>query len=139
MIQYNKDNRGFEGSATANITIDVLCSMMTESTNGNPIERLAKVNLFMLESYNQECLDYNYQKMIQEMSQTSWASSAGVGGRQWTYQTCTEFGWYQSSSQPGHPFTDMFNVTFFENQCKDIFGVNFDLDLLNRGIGNVQF
>ena len=28
-------------------------------------------------------------------------SEAGAGGRQWIYQTCTEFGWYQSSNQLG--------------------------------------
>ena len=45
-----------------------------------------------------------------------------------------EFGWYQSSDQPGHPFTDMFNVTFSEKQCQDIFGLKFDLKLLEKGI-----
>ena len=24
-----------------------------------------------------------------------------TGNRQWLYQTCTQFGWYQSSDQPG--------------------------------------
>ena len=35
----------------------------------------------------------------------------------------------------------MFNVTFFENQCKDIFGPKFDLNLLNKGIerSNVMY
>ena len=27
--------------------------------------------------------------------------------RQWMYQTCTEFGWYQSSNQPGKYFVDL--------------------------------
>ena len=49
-------------------------------------------------------------------------------------QTCTEFGWYQSSNQPGHPFTDLFNVTFSEKQCQDIFGLKFDLNLLEKGV-----
>ncbi len=82
----------------------------------------------------EKCLDYSYKKMVDEMRQTTWTSEAGVGGRQWTYQTCTEFGWYQSSSQPGHPYTDMFNVSFFEKQCSDIYGSRYNLDLLNKGI-----
>ena len=28
--------------------------------------------------------------------------------RPWFYQTCTEFGWYQSSSQKSHPFGSTF-------------------------------
>ena len=133
IIQYNKDNRGFEGVTTSNITITKLCSIMTDG-KGTPIEKLAKVNSFMLEATGQKCLDYSYDQMIQEMSSTNWKSSAGAGGRQWTYQTCTEFGWYQSSDQPGHPFSNLFNVTFSEKQCQDIFGPKFNLELLERGI-----
>ena len=74
----------------------------------SPIEKLAKVNQFLLEAYDQKCLDYSYEKMIQEMSETSWDSAAGVGGRQWIYQTCTEFGWYQSSNQVNIIITTFF-------------------------------
>ena len=104
MIQYNKDNRGFEGISTANITINDLCDIMTTGKK-SPIEKLAKVNQFLLEAYDQKCLDYSYEKMIQEMAETSWDSAAGVGGRQWIYQTCTEFGWYQSSNQVIYKFS----------------------------------
>ena len=77
----------------------------------SPIEKLAKVNQFLLEAYDQKCLDYSYEKMIQEMSETSWDSAAGVGGRQWIYQTCTEFGWYQSSNQVNIIITTFFLFT----------------------------
>ena len=36
----------------------------------------------------------------------------GIYYRQWIYQTCTEFGWYQSSDQPGHPYGTKFPVDF---------------------------
>lgn len=42
------------------------------------------------------------------------------------YQTCNEFGWYQSSNQKDHPFTDYYPLQFFEQQCIDIFGPKFD-------------
>ena len=38
--------------------------------------------------------------------------SDGVGFRQWIYQTCTEFGWYQSSDQPDHPYGTKFPLEF---------------------------
>ena len=85
IIQYNKDNRN---GATSNITIDTLCDIMI-SAKGSPVEKLAEVNNFLLDATNEECLDYSYDKMIEEMSEINWDSEAGVGGRQWTYQTCT--------------------------------------------------
>ena len=116
IIQYNKDNREFEGVVTSNITLTQLCDTMLKEHNGTPIEKLAKVNDFMLSATNQNCLDYSYDAMIGEMTNTHWDSAAGVGGRQWTYQTCTEFGWYQSSNQPGHPFSSLFDASFFSRQ-----------------------
>lgn len=40
------------------------------------------------------------------------------------YQTCTEFGFYQTSSQDDEDniFGKHFPVDFFIQQCKDIFG-----------------
>merc|ERR1712172_223130 len=130
IIQYNKDNRPGQ---TANITINTLCDIMITS-KGSPVEKMAEVNNFLLQATNEECLDYSYETMIQELSEVSWDSEAGEGGRQWTYQTCTEFGWYQSSDVPDAPWGDIIPVDFFENMCKDIFGPKFTLELLNKGI-----
>ena len=52
--------------------------------------------------------------------------SSFVLGRQWTYQTCTEFGFFQSSDYPNQPFGDYFSVDFFVKQCVDIFGEKFN-------------
>ena len=54
--------------------------------------------------------------------------------RQWTYQTCTEFGWYQSSSQNCTPFTNLFPLSFFEQQCVDIFGPKFNAASIQNSI-----
>ena len=71
---------------------------------------------------------------VTSLQQSSWDSEGAAGGRQWTYQTCTEFGWYQSSDVPDSSWGDIIPVSFFENMCKDIFGPKFTLDLLNKGI-----
>lgn len=44
----------------------------------------------------QSCLDVSYADAIAQLRDTS-AASAGVGIRQWVYQTCTEFGYFQTS------------------------------------------
>ena len=56
------------------------------TAKGSPVEKMAEVNNFLLQATNEECLDYSYETMIQELSEVNWDSEAGVGGRQWTYQ-----------------------------------------------------
>ena len=56
------------------------------TAKGSPVEKMAEVNNFLLQATNEECLDYSYETMIQELSEVSWDSEAGEGGRQWTYQ-----------------------------------------------------
>lgn len=137
VVQYNKDNREFEGAVGTNLTIELLCSMMT-STDKTPVENYAAVNQLLLKTYSQQCLDYNYKSMISELQGTSWSSSASEGGRQWTYQTCTEFGWYQSSDLQLQPFGHMFPVNFSIQQCTDIFGSQFTQRLITEGINRTN-
>lgn len=45
---------------------------------------------------NENCMDIAYSDMISQLKNvTSWGES-GVGERQWTYQTCAEFGYFQT-------------------------------------------
>ena len=57
-----------------------------------------------------ECLDYTYQSFLDYLGHTEYGATGGF--RQWIYQTCTEFGWYQSSDQPGHPYGSKFPLEF---------------------------
>lgn len=41
------------------------------------------------------------------------------------YQTCTEFGFFQTSTAQANVFSDSFPVNFFVQQCIDIFGPKF--------------
>lgn len=81
IVQYNKDNRiGLRGKGP-DITIDTLCEVMTNQTIGPPVDRLAVVNGLILNATEQKCLDYKYETMIQEMTNTSWASKQAEGGK----------------------------------------------------------
>lgn len=117
VVQYNKDNRD-----NNNVSIDDLCDLMTNQTIGPPVTRLAAVNRMLLKENKQTCLDYKYDKMVEEVKNTSWESEVAGGARQWTYQTCTEFGFYQTSNSPDSVFGDKFNSDFFVRQCADIYG-----------------
>ena len=44
-------------------------------------------------------------------------------GRQWTWQVCTEFGWFQVANKD-HPMrSTLINPTYWLNQCKYIFNL----------------
>lgn len=77
VVQYNKDNRDFKGS---NITMDILCDVMTNSTLGSPLVRYAAVSNILLESTGDKCLDFKYDKLLKDMRSTNWNSSASAGG-----------------------------------------------------------
>ena len=108
--------------------------MMVDPSKGSAVERLAAVNDLSLEMAGEQCLEHSYAAQILELQHTSWNSPAAEGGRQWTYQTCTEFGWYQSSDIPKQPWGRILPVKFFEKMCGDIFGPKFNIALLERGI-----
>lgn len=74
VVQYNKDN-----SPHARITIDQVCDVMDNQTIGAQIDRLAAVNDLLLKDGNQTCLDYKYDKLCNEMKNTSWSSDMAKG------------------------------------------------------------
>lgn len=50
------------------------------------------------------------------------------------YQTCTEFGFYQTSDSSDHPFGNYFPLKYFTQQCEDIFGKKFNQKFIQNGI-----
>ncbi|XP_040063933.1 putative serine protease K12H4.7 [Ixodes scapularis] len=134
IVQYNKDAREFEGG-NGSITIDTLCDKMTDPHDQlSPLEKFAAVNSLLLNATGQKCLDYDYDTFINSMREIEFNSTQGAGGRQWTYQTCVEFGYFQSSDLRNQPFGSLFPVEFFVQQCRDIFGAHFDEALLQRAV-----
>ncbi|CAG9854740.1 unnamed protein product [Phyllotreta striolata] len=132
VVQYNHDNR--ESNLKLNLTVEKLCDVMTNKDLGIEVDRLAAVNNLLLNGSNETCLDYKYDKMISEMRNVSWDAEASEGGRQWTYQTCTEFGFFQTSSYKPQIFGDGFQLDFFISMCEDIFGKGYDRKFLDKAI-----
>lgn len=42
--------------------------------------------------------------------------------RQWWYQTCTEFGWYQITDNSNPAFGNRIPLEYFLNLCKEVYG-----------------
>ncbi|XP_015607074.1 putative serine protease K12H4.7 [Cephus cinctus] len=132
VVQYNKDNRN--SSKTSNITIDTICDILTNETIGVPVDRLAEMNNLIMKANGDKCLDFSYIKMIKELRNVTWNNEAAEGGRQWMYQTCTEFGFFQTSTARPNLFSETFPVEFFIQQCTDIFGPRYNINLLEAAV-----
>ncbi|KAK3781561.1 hypothetical protein RRG08_054900 [Elysia crispata] len=129
VVQYNKIIPG-------TTTIHDVCTIMTDQSVGGELERYAKVN----SNPSGSCLDYSYKEMIEEIKNINWTTAA-FGYRQWVYQTCTEFGYYQSSDSESQPFGHEFPIQFSTQQCADIFGSQFTSQFISGAIdaSNVNY
>jgi hypothetical protein len=121
-VQYNKDNRmvcfnyfyyllaqylyfdSFLKGGNNNLTIDLLCDAMLDQNVKDPLQKYINVNDIMLSLEKEKCLDASYDSFIKQMQSVNWNESAAEGGRQWTYQTCIEFGFFQSTDSNAQPF-----------------------------------
>ncbi|XP_072930540.1 putative serine protease K12H4.7 isoform X2 [Epargyreus clarus] len=130
VVQYNEDNRISVEEKYRNITINTVCDMLTVP-NFPPSSKLASFTNLMLERSKQECLDYSYDNMIEQLQSTTWTLD---GGRQWFYQTCTEFGFYQTSSGETEIFGNEFDLEYFVKQCQDVFGPKFDKTFIEANV-----
>ena len=51
---------------------------------------------------------------------SSYSCQCCFSGRQWMYQTCTEFGFYQTSDSDKQPFGDLFPLKYVHD-CFTVF------------------
>ncbi|GAB0098734.1 putative serine protease K12H4.7 [Sergentomyia squamirostris] len=77
------------------------------------------------------CWSPDYDGFVEYYSQTSWTSGAANVMRQWLFQTCNEYGWYQTSGSPNQPFGSSFPVDFFYQWCTDIYDESFYNDSIS--------
>merc|ERR1711887_70967 len=116
------------------------CAIMTDESMGEPILRLAAVNDVMLSMGQDECLDHSYASYLSQLTNTTFGVS-GVGRRQWTWQTCAEFGWYQTTNQESGVYGHTLPLDFFEQWCQDAFGDQFTHEMMEKSVAasNIEY
>uniref|UniRef100_A0A1B0GB71 Prolylcarboxypeptidase n=1 Tax=Glossina morsitans morsitans TaxID=37546 RepID=A0A1B0GB71_GLOMM len=67
------------------------------------------------------CNDLTYNAFLTSLKETAYNGAM----RQWMYQTCNEFGWYQTSSSKEQPFGSKFPLPFYTTLCADAYSSNF--------------
>jgi serine protease 16 len=101
--------------------ISSCCGVMLNSALGAPLDRLASLANIV---HGGTCISANYELLVKALQDTS---LAGGEYRAWLYQTCTEFGFYQTCDPDSQCIftTDPWlnTVGWQESLCQAAFGI----------------
>jgi len=101
-----------------------------------------------------DCIDAKFESDVTLHRNITWGSDATRSSmRQWFFQTCNEFGWYETSGSRFQPFGSSFPVDKFHRWCRDVYGDMFTAEFiqvnaerknvlyggLNPNVNNVYF
>ncbi|XP_054156711.1 putative serine protease K12H4.7 [Oppia nitens] len=113
--------------------IDMVCAVMTNTKDGStPIQRFTKV---LTQFSKAKCLDNDYNQFIDDIRQTSKTAPMNqIGYRQWLWQTCTEFGYFQTTDHTDSPFGNQVSIDFYVKRCADMYGKQFTGQFIRKGI-----
>eukprot|EP01119_Soliformovum_irregulare_P015225 TRINITY_DN4257_c0_g1_i2.p1 TRINITY_DN4257_c0_g1~~TRINITY_DN4257_c0_g1_i2.p1 ORF type:complete len:206 (-),score=52.49 TRINITY_DN4257_c0_g1_i2:55-672(-) len=100
------------------ITIETLCNIM----NNNSMDPLTAYAATSALYTNGECLDASYEDMMAGLQNLT-QPPTGVADRSWTYQTCAEFGFFQTTDSRAQPFGSLVPLSFYTEQCQTLFGM----------------
>ncbi|XP_022216374.1 putative serine protease K12H4.7 [Drosophila obscura] len=84
------------------------------------------------------CIDATYSSTVEYYL---WAVNNFDAGRPWYYQTCNEYGWYQTSGSRNQPFGTKFPTALYTTLCADVFSSQFSNEQINNNAAqtNVDF
>lgn len=109
--------------------IAALCNIMTAAHLGSPLQRLAHIV-----SQPDVCIE-NYNSFIEKHRNISWdASTAQDIVRQWFHQTCTEYGYYQTTNTNKSIFGTLFPLNFYIDMCIDLYGDYSNDNIINSRV-----
>ncbi|XP_047450601.1 thymus-specific serine protease [Mugil cephalus] len=119
-VQYNEEG--------VLMPIKELCGVMTNTSEEfeeevDAYKRLVKVSQIYRSTSTESCLDVSHEKAIKDLMDTS-VQSGRRAERQWTYQTCTEFGFYETCEDATCPFSGMLTLQTQTELCAMLFGIS---------------
>lgn len=114
-----------------------VCELLDNGSHASSAEGIAAVFVYVIDELggeDEECIDIDYEAVVEGERQTQWDEPVvAFGLRQYTYQLCTQLGWYHSSTSNFQPFGSSFPAYFRHQACGDIF------DFYSRELGVANF
>lgn len=106
----------FAHTAQNGMNVDEFKEFCEKIVNSSGIEFL---------SHNEGCKDVDFDTGIKQITPDT---------KSWLYQTCTEFGFFQTSDSNKQPFTHNVPIEFFIDTCIALFGSDFNEKRVEEGI-----
>lgn len=135
-VQYNDELPG-------SLDIKSVCEIMTQ--DADDYQNLMTLNQKFLQMTQQTCSDNSWDSFVRQLSNVTLdrGNSGGVGMRQWTYQTCAQFGYYQTCDDDDCLFSRSMTLSPNFVLCKMLFNLNPDdvynsIDFTNSYYGSDQ-
>lgn len=99
-------------------------SLIGDSDSPSKLQQIAQIFRRNFDIPPNGCIRMDYAHEVERMSQTN--TTFALRARPWFYQTCSEFGWYQSTDSKDQPFGTKSPINYELRLCKDAFGDAFD-------------
>jgi hypothetical protein len=119
VLQIVQGNHIYSANMT---TVSIMCGLMTTNISGPLDPLLSLLSKPQNKTHpGRTCRDNSYSHALAGLTNATWGSSMD---RQWTYQTCNEFGFFQSAGSiesPFHPLAAVLNVSYYLQLCNDAF------------------
>ena len=122
-VQYNNEKAGV-------LNVTDICAAMTDN-NHDPYTNFVTLSNRFTKEMGEDCEDISYKATIDYLADTSVptdlndpnSASALNAARSWIYQTCNEFGYYQTTDSKQQPFYGMkeLNLDYYYKMCHDMF------------------
>uniref|UniRef100_A0A1I8ALQ5 Serine protease K12H4.7 n=1 Tax=Steinernema glaseri TaxID=37863 RepID=A0A1I8ALQ5_9BILA len=125
-VQYSGDNMGLYATGYG---IKQACALMLDN-DYTPTENLARVVSFMNGVVG---LDNNFEGMVNALKNVSF-DYGGASGRSWIWQSCNEFGFFQTTDNGESLFGSPVPVNFWINLCTDVYGPAIDRTYIDNGV-----
>jgi len=124
IVQYNNDNNQY-----LPFNVETLCSRIVGNDDQTLLNSFANFTNFFNQFEGSNCTGTSYTGMIEELKDITTTSDV-VSARSWTWQTCTEYGYFQTGDSPSQPFSNTITLDWYLKQCNDIFGSPFTPNII---------
>uniref|UniRef100_A0A1L8EGF3 Putative serine protease n=1 Tax=Haematobia irritans TaxID=7368 RepID=A0A1L8EGF3_HAEIR len=87
---------------------------------------------YILDNFGKSsCTDMSYRSYVGLIMDSAFSNNIM---RQWIYQTCNEYGWYQTSASTNQPFGSKYPLVFFTTMCADAYGPEYTNEFIQQQI-----
>ncbi|XP_017085009.2 putative serine protease K12H4.7 [Drosophila eugracilis] len=109
--------------------IESVCQKIMAGSND--LNGVAGYLLDEFEESGGKCYDLSYDGITSVLLDTTYNGNIM---RQWIFQTCNEYGWYQTSGSSAQPFGTKFPVTYYTTMCADLYGSQYSNEFITNQV-----